>query len=213
MRRTLRLATGLGALLLPALALGAWSFATARSPDVVQLTLPERIGPWTALREESLSDDAIELVEPDDYVMRLYEAPGRAPIWLYAALYGGRSGYGKGAHDPEVCYPAQGWEIVGSREVDVPLGEAGSLRARELALQQAGQESAVLYWFQPAGRWPVAAALEELLRLYDAVTGRPQYAFVRISGRTAAGPESAAQLADFARALAPAIRTEVETLY
>jgi hypothetical protein len=66
----------------------------------------------------------------------------------------------------------------------------------------------VLHWFQPAARWPASAAVEQLARIFDAVAGRPQYAFVRLSTRMqAVGPlETERELADFAAQIASPVR-------
>jgi hypothetical protein len=64
----------------------------------------------------------------------------------------------------------------------------------------------VLYWFQPAGRWPGGAAVEQLLRIFDAIAGRPQYAFVRLSAPGRSDLEPTADLADFAARIAGSVR-------
>jgi hypothetical protein len=64
----------------------------------------------------------------------------------------------------------------------------------------------VLYWFQPAGRWPLGAALEQLARVLDALAGRPQYAFVRLSAPADARFDGAGDLAEFAARVARPIR-------
>ena len=155
----------------------------------------------------------LAIIEPDAYLMRRYEAPGRTPIWIYVGVYAGRAGYGKGAHDPEVCYPAQGWEIQHSRLLDVPVSDSGTLRTKLLDVHLETRSEAVLYWFQPAKRWPGRLALEELLRVFDAIAGRPQYAFVRLSGPSDISPTAATDLAEFAAEIAPAIRTAVEEIH
>jgi EpsI family protein len=125
-------------------------------------------------------------------------------------MYGGRSGYGRGAHDPEVCFPAQGWEILRSSSVVVPQRE-DRIHTKLLRAERLNREQAVLYWFQPARRWPKAGAFEEALRVLDAASGRPQYAFVRLSSPRDGSGRSEADLMEFASALAPAIRAEVES--
>jgi hypothetical protein len=78
-------------------------------------------------------------------------------------------------------------------------------------VQRLNREQAVLYWFQPASRWPKAGALEQLFQVFDAASGRPQYAFVRLSNPRDGSGQSEADLMEFASALAPAIRAEVES--
>jgi EpsI family protein len=211
MSRRLRLLAVAVALLVPALVLARWALATASGHrGEPQLTLPAVVGEWQLVEERPLDEDALELIDPDAYTMRLYAAPGRAPVWVYVGLYVARSGSGKGHHDPEVCYPAQGWEILGSRSRVVALPDGAELHGKQLVVHRGSLEESVFYWFQPAGRWPVADAPEQLARVLDAVRGNPQYAFVRLS---AAGHDLEAledELEDVAAALAAEIRRDVE---
>jgi EpsI family protein len=199
------------ALLVPGLALGHWMASVGvESAPVRAPQLAARVGPWTLVREERLSAEHFAMLEPDAYLWRLYEAPGRHPIWAYVALYGGRAGYEAGAHDPEVCYPAQGWEIVGVRDASVPLANGERLRAKLLDAQQGAREQEVLFWFQPAQRWPGRASLEQLERVLDAVAGRPQYAFVRLAAPVDEGDTAEADLAEFAARIAWPIRDALD---
>lgn len=209
----LRIAAVAIALSIPGVVLGQWAIATAAAGGPVSpAPLPRRVGAWLATADEQLDADELALIDPDAYVLRRYEAPGRTPIWVYVGSYAGRAGYGKGAHDPEVCYPAQGWEIVGSRALEVRLRGSEMLWARQLQVHFGIARQAVLYWFQPSKRWPARAAVEQVRRLLDAVAGRPQYAFVRLSGPSDGRPAAAEDLAEFAAEIAPAIRTAVEEI-
>jgi EpsI family protein len=152
------------------------------------------------------------MIEPDAYRMRLYEGEGRAPVWIYVGLYAGRAGSGKSAHVPEACYPAQGWETQSSESLELPLSGGEALVAQKLDFQRQSDREKVLYWFQPARRWPVGGALEQLLRVTDAVRGRPQYAFVRVSVRSDGDPAQARDLEAFAAGIAPAVRDLVESV-
>ena len=165
---------------------------------------------WRATAEDRLGAETLAMIEPDAYLLRRYDAPGRTPIWLYVGVYASRAGYGKGAHDPEVCYPAQGWEIMQSELFDVPLMDGNTLATRHLEAYQGLAKESVLYWFQPAERWPAQAATEQLLRVLDAARGHPQYAFVRLSGPTDGGPTAVRDLAEFAAEIAASIRTVVD---
>ena len=207
----IRLASVALALLLPALVLGRWMLVTRSSaPTVSTPALPTAVGPWRSTAESRLNAEVLAMIEPDAYLMRRYEAPGRTPIWLYVAVYAGRAGYGKGAHDPEVCYPAQGWEILQSELFGVPLVDGGTLLTRRVEAHRGLAKETVFYWFQPANRWPAGAAAEQLMRVMDAARGRPQYAFVRISGPSDGGSTAARDLAEFAAEIAASVRAVVD---
>lgn len=194
------------ALLIPALVVARWT-AVLGSP-LAPLALPGRVGPWTPTEEHELGPEILAQIEPDAHRLASYEARGRSPIWFYIGLYAGRGG--KGGHSPEVCYPAQGWEILSTHSVELSVGNAEVLRAPLLKVHRGPLREAVLYWFQPAERWPADWAAEELLRIADAVAGRPQYAFVRLSTPWDGGPDAVHDLSEFAAEIAPAIRRAVE---
>jgi EpsI family protein len=195
------------ALLAPGLALGRWmtsvgdASASVRAPE-----LSAEIGPWRLERETRLSAEHFAMLEPDAHLWRLYQAPGRSPIWAYVALYAGRSGYEAGAHDPEVCYPAQGWEIVGSHDIGIEPAGDRRFHAKLLDAHQGSFEQKVLYWFQPARRWPASPTLEQLARILDAMAGRPQYAFVRLAAPGGADTSAEADLSEFAARIAWPVR-------
>jgi EpsI family protein len=208
-----RLAAVALALLLPALVLGRWLLVTSGpAPGVPELTLPEQVGPWQATAQKRLEADVLAMIEPDAHLMQRYDAPGRTAIWLYVGIYAGRAGYGKGAHDPEVCYPAQGWEILQTGLLEVALGDRDTLLTRRLEAHLGPAVESVLYWFQPAHRWPAPAAVEELMRVLDAARGSPQYAFVRLSGPTDGSSTAIRDLAEFAAEIAAPIRAAVESV-
>lgn len=187
--------------------LTAWRSGTQAGPlglDTSQA--PSEIGVHRAVTDAPLEPEVLEMLQPDSYVMRLYRSEAAPEVWLYLASY---SGLGTtGAHDPAVCYPANGWDLQGlsDREVALPGGEA--LTAKLLLAAQSGKEELVLYWFQPVDRWTRPAPAEQLLRAYDGFAGRPQYVFVRLSTPIDDDrPRSEQVLIDFARDLAPWLRT------
>jgi EpsI family protein len=201
------------ALLAPGVALARWmTSAGTRSATLQAPALATQIGPWTYRDEIQLSADHLAMLEPDSYLWRLYTAPSGVGIWVYAAFYGGRAGYDAGAHDPEVCYPAQGWEILSARTASVPLPGGERLVAKLLDAHHGSVTQKVLYWFQPAGRWPAESSLEQLARVADAIAGRPQYAFVRLAANAAPGQDATAEaeLADFAARIAETMRAALE---
>lgn len=213
MKRSLRLAAVLAALLLP---LGTQELIASRARGVAKFDLeriPDRLGALALAQEQELPADVLAQIAPDAHALRLYADENGGGVWAYLAFYSGTGAVG--AHDPQVCYPAQGWDIAALRSREVTLADGKSLTGKLLAASLGGQEELVLYWFQPAGRWPRPPLLELALRGIDALAGRSHYAFVRLSTRVPArdaAQQSAAEarLVDAARALAPAVRATID---
>jgi EpsI family protein len=169
------------ALLLP---LGALQLDLTRKQQVKQPfpdRAPDTVGEWRAVGDSDLPPEALDLLAPEAYSMRYYEAANRPPIWIYAAFY---RGVESGApHDPMICYPAAGWSIAEDNEAQLELGNSESFPVRFMRGELSGADELVLYWRQPVGRWPGRMPVEFLARLRDRVLGSPNYAFIRISLR------------------------------
>jgi EpsI family protein len=163
---------------------------------------------WARTADEPLAPEVLAQVRPDAYVHRGYVDPEGSPIWLYLGLYSGLGS--EGAHNPEVCYPAQGWEVIEARSTWIPVGERDRFRARLVRVGQGSRTEWVLWWFQPVGRWTLGDAAEQLMRVYDGVRGRAQYGFVRLSTPALEGERAQEALVRFAAALAPRVREVVE---
>ncbi|MEE8581436.1 MAG: exosortase C-terminal domain/associated protein EpsI, partial [Myxococcota bacterium] len=155
----LRLSAVAIALLLPGLVLASWLRATGGPiGPLPPPELPRQVGPWIATADDEFGPRTVARLGVDAYLLRRYEAPARSPIWLYVGLYAAFRGLGGKYHDPEDCYPAQGWEIVDYRAFEVGLEGSGTLHSQVMQAQRGPQREVVLYWFQPAGRWPAVRA-------------------------------------------------------
>ncbi len=209
MSSSLRLTSVLFALLVPGSILAYWS--SQSDPGALRFDsrpISRELAGYRQNGESELEPEVLAQIQPDLYRLWLYSSEGRPPIWSYLAFY--RGIVFTGAHDPAVCYPAQGWEVLGgSRDLKLPMEDGGTLSARLLRVHLRGRKELVLYWYQTVGRWPKSAWAEQILRVYDSLRGSPQYAFVRLSA--AATPETEDLLLRFAHELAPEVREVLET--
>jgi EpsI family protein len=169
--------------------------------------VPRSVGPYTATSEETLDAEIAAQVRANEYALRDYAAPNLPGISLYVAFYGTLRALGAGAHDPRLCYPAQGWEVLHSEETRIRLADGSELRLDLMISQLESEQQIVLFWVQPASRWPADPGVEQVLGLADAVRGDDRYAFVRVSAVWTGRGSDDAFVRAFARELAPAIRT------
>ncbi len=208
---TMRLLAVVVALALPGATLVVWTSGGSAHWQLAAADVPHSVGSHLFQRDAQLDAEVLEMIQPDLYRMRLYTGEeGELPVWLYVAFYSGRGS--KGAHDPKVCYPSQGWDVLEIEEIPIALDGAESLTAQLMRVYQAGKTELVLYWFQPAGRWPRATWLETLLRPYDSLRRSPQYAFVRLSIPTSSEGSPREILNEFAQAVAPGVRQTLESV-
>lgn len=183
----------------------AWSGGWAGDRDLGAFELvdaPRSLAGLATSGDSPLEDRVLAEIQPSAYLMRSY-TDGRSRALAYVAFYTGFTS--TGAHDPQVCYPAQGFDIGAIRSVAVDLDGGERLWSKIFRARQGGHEEVVLHWFQPRDRWPSSPRLEPWVRMLGAFRGRKAYAFVRISVEIGAGGLAAAEqrAMRMARELAP----------
>jgi EpsI family protein len=181
--------------------LGGW--AGDRDLDAFELgDAPRALGGLRSTGDSALEERVIGVIQPSAYLMRSY-SDARTRALAYVAFYTGFSS--SAAHDPQVCYPAQGFDIGAIRDVPFELADGQRLWSKVFHARQGGYEEVVLHWFQPRDRWPAHPRLEPWVRMLQAFRGRKAYAFVRVSVEIGAGgvPVAEERAIAMARELAP----------
>ena len=147
----LRVAAVTIALAVPAAVLALWMPTPHSSEGSVELRIPDRVGRWTATADREFAPEIVAKLGADAHILRRYEAPGRDPLWLFVSLYAGLGGHGSGAkyHDPEDCYPGQGWEISDYQPLEVRVSTSETLHAKLLQVRQGNLRQVVVYWSYP----------------------------------------------------------------
>lgn len=81
--------------------------------------VPFQIGSWVGEDAPETNQEVMILLEPEQYVQRLYRNDQGQYMWL--SMVGGRSS--QPFHAPDICYDADGWQYnLGSYAVDLPGG-------------------------------------------------------------------------------------------
>lgn len=81
--------------------------------------VPLTVGDWQGEERPETNQEVEILLNPEQYVRRLYQNPEGQYIWL--TMIGGRSS--RPFHPPDICYSADGWQYdLGSRSVSLPEG-------------------------------------------------------------------------------------------
>jgi EpsI family protein len=187
--RALRLCVVLLCLLLPlAPVAGGWRAHGMRPFELGDA--PRVLAGMVRAGDSRLEERVLQEIAPSAYLMRSF-SDGTTDALAYVAFYTGFDS--SGAHDPQVCYPAQGFDIGEIRNVAVPLGDGGQLWSKVFRARQGAYEEVVLHWFQPLDRWPADPRLEPWVRMLQAFRGKKAYAFVRISVEIGTGGAAAAE--------------------
>jgi hypothetical protein len=114
--------------------------------------VPLQLGEWQGQDVPQTNLEVFILLEPEQYVQRLYTLPDGRSVWL--SLIGSRKS--KSFHSPQICYDTDGWQTEAS-SVPVPL-DKGELYALQLtAKKDYGDgniaEHVVIYFYL----WPTYA--------------------------------------------------------
>ena len=84
-----------------------------------------------------------------EFFIREYRNGQGGVVTLYTAYFDAR--YGGTAHNPDVCYPAQGWEIV-ERSRGAVHREGNSIEFTRMVIQKGLAKELVLFYFQIGDR-------------------------------------------------------------
>lgn len=81
--------------------------------------VPITLGDWTGTERPQTNVEALILLDPEQYVHRLYQHSDGRFIWL--SLIGGRSS--KPFHPSDICYDVDGWRTeLASRSIPLKMG-------------------------------------------------------------------------------------------
>jgi hypothetical protein len=117
------------ALVVPLVAVGLYGFlqpgpAPGEEPEVILKkfdSIPMKIGPWTGFRKE-LTESTLRGAEAQAYLCRIYRHETTREEVSVLVLYGQPAALG--AHTPEVCYSAIGFEPCGAvGKISLPNSE------------------------------------------------------------------------------------------
>lgn len=94
--------------------------ANARFDLTAQLDeVPLRVGDWQGVDVPETNQEVMILLDPEQYVQRLYQDSHGHYIWL--SMIGGRSS--QPFHAPDICYDADGWQYhLGSHAIALDGG-------------------------------------------------------------------------------------------
>ncbi|NLZ39658.1 MAG: EpsI family protein [Comamonadaceae bacterium] len=151
----------------------------------LETLFPRQFGDWRV--DERVP---VQLVSPDTKALldKIYNQTlartyvnGRGERIMLSVAYGGDQSDATRAHLPEVCYPAQGFQILSSRKATLELGSR-SLRVRRLVSQQGARVEPITYWIMVGERVALSGTDQKLAQLSYSTRGViPDGMLVRVS--------------------------------
>ena len=188
--------------------------ADQRPKVELETMYPKAFGEWRI-------DDRmpVQLIAPDTQAVlnkiynqtlsRTYINPKGDRIMLSVA-YGGDQSDGTRAHRPEVCYPAQGFQITARSQGEIDLGDR-KLRVQQLVSKLGARNEPISYWITVGDQITLTGTEQKLAQLSYSMRGViPDGMLVRVSS-ISDDVKSAYRLhADFVRAMSAAIPSHIQ---
>lgn len=179
-------------------------------PVQLERLFPREFGPWRV-------DDSLPVILPSPDVQakldkiynqvlsRTYvDAAGRR-IMLSVA-YGGDQSDGTNAHKPEVCYPAQGFQLGSSRRGTIELADGARLAVRDLTTHLGTRQEPITYWIVVGDSTVTSGTEQKIAQLRYGLRGLiPDGMLVRVSSIDGDAPRAHALHREFVEDLAAAL--------
>lgn len=154
--------------------------AAAPARIALEQAVPQQIGEWTllpnAMAQATLAtnEEGGALTDEiyDDVLMRTYVNPQGTHIML-ALAYAKEQRQDVKLHLPEICYPAQGYKVVGMTPATLAVGAGGkTLPGKHMLAQGNGRIEAVTYWTRVGDGYPNAGFAMRVKIFRDGLQGK-----------------------------------------
>ena len=209
------------ALVLMALAFGgaqAWKprvhLADQRAKIELETLFPREFGEWRV-------DDRmpVQLISPDTAALlnKIYNQTlsrtyvnGAGDRIMLSVAYGGDQSDATRAHRPEVCYPAQGFQVLSNVDGVFQATPDFSLPVRRLVTKLGGRNEPVTYWIVVGERVALSGTQQKIMQLGYSVRGIvPDGLLMRVSSIDANSKRGFALQEKFLASMLPAVAPEM----
>ncbi len=158
-----------------------------RNTESVSITKKTPLKPYFAniegyklLRYIDLANDAIKMLDLDDYVYADYEGKnGKVSLYI-GYYYTANKVYA--SHSPTICYPSQGWKIDKQpTNHSISLGPH-RIHYNEIITSYIEEQELVLYWYQSRFHTNTKNYMNKIDMGYNKLKNNDEkHAFVRVS--------------------------------
>lgn len=165
---------------------------------------PQKIGPWRSSPMPPFDERTVELLGTSDYLYRLY-TDGPTQVSLYVGYYRSQRA-GESIHSPKACLPANGFEVIESKRIELAIPAANrTIPLNHYVLQRDQERILTLYWYETHGRVIANEYEGKAVLVWEALrTGRTDGALVRVITNSGEAGEAAAR--QFVQQVFPILR-------
>jgi EpsI family protein len=154
--------------------------------------LPYQLGEWRGWDEKF---DPMYGKDPSDSMtLRTYEGKGHKHVFVYIGYYADLPAIME-IHNPEICYPAQGWSIVSHGESNLALYRGKPHRAQQMLVSNVGNNRLVMWWYN-VGSHPFEDRLRYVyvFLAFSSLQGRTDGSLVRLEAPLEGEEQEAARI-------------------
>jgi EpsI family protein len=217
-RRTLLLSGAIAGAALAARAMRPSLKADQAAPPLEGL-IPKQVDTWRAVQTARVPVSMYTSRDQpyDDQIARTYVDDQRHELML-AVAYGAHQRQEVKIHRPELCYPAQGWQVVQLQRASFDLGqrEGPPVIGHRMVVTTGTVDEAVSYWIRIGSTYSDSPWRTRWVIIQEGLAGHmTDGVLVRFSERLAHGAapdEAFARQAAFARSLFAQLSPEGRTL-
>ena len=135
---------------------------------------------WRFLGDEFVNSSVRDGLDPDALLMKSFVNPAGRQVNLVVVYHHNNRW---GAHDPQVCYRSQGWELVGGEQPKELAVNRQPFRVNSFVVKKADSTNLVYYyWFSSLDRMTHSRNRQMFdMMVQGIVHGRAESGFVRFS--------------------------------
>jgi EpsI family protein len=152
--------------------------------------VPYEVGGW---RGTDGKFDSVYGTDPaDTSLLRVYHKAEAPPVVAYVGFFGDLATIIE-VHTPEICYPAQGWEVRSARNPMARNFRSTQISPKGIIVDKNGDRRLVVWWYN-AGSRPFQTRIRYVyaMLMMSALTGRTDGSMIRLETPLGHDPESAA---------------------
>jgi len=142
-------------------------------------SFPLRLSHWEGQNLE-MTQEVRDILNADSLLSRQYADPESGDSVGLLVVYRkyGRRDF---IHRPELCYPAQGWKIVGTGYTTLPY-DGRNVRATKVVAEKDDAREIIVYWFASGKRTEANFLRQQFRMAFDRFqTQKYGWAFIRIN--------------------------------
>lgn len=180
--------------------------ADSESRINLETMIPRQIGAWKLDEEVAplLITPELQKVIEETYSQTLSRTyvNARGRRIMLSIAYGGTHGEGMQTHRPEICYPAQGFQVVKEVAPTLMGTQYGELSIKRLVAEQGQRHEPITYWVVVGNHQTQFGLGMKLAQMRYTLTGVvPDGMLVRVSSINADDTQAYADQEDFIRAM------------